>query len=473
MEERTDPGSLTAPAPVAEKNRIHALDVVRGFALLGILVPNIVAFGWPAAAMTDPAIMDATLGGNRWNTIGHDLTSIFTLGKMMALFSMLFGVGVIVYARKFDEANASERLGPDAIDRAHRELGENITYTCKDCGYDLAALLPEGTIAGDATCPECGVAQHTPRRLKLSTGAGLWYRRTLWLLAIGACHALFIWFGDILVWYAVTGLAAVWWLRRLNPKLQITLGVLGHLASTVLLLGASLAGVWAIEHGKIPEGTLMGDPVSEFEAYTGGVLDATLARLVSALSFWFMFLPLFLPGVTGLMLIGMGLARLGIITGARSTRYYAVLASVGTVGGLALTTGLFYGLEAVSPTHGSFLWQSMSQFVGIPISLGYMALLIWILKLGILRLATTALANVGRMALSNYLLQSLLCTTFFYGHAGGYYGKVDYPGLFAVIAGVWIINLVFSAAWLRFFRFGPAEWAWRSLNYWKPQPLRR
>jgi uncharacterized protein len=81
------------PHPIAEKQRFRSIDVVRGFALLGILVPNVVFFGWPSAAGVGPGYIDDTLGENRWNTSAHELTSIFTLGKMMALFSMLFGAG--------------------------------------------------------------------------------------------------------------------------------------------------------------------------------------------------------------------------------------------------------------------------------------------------------------------------------------------------------------------------------------------
>jgi uncharacterized protein len=149
------------------------------------------------------------------------------------------------------------------------------------------------------------------------------------------------------------------------------------------------------------------------------------------------------------------------------------MAILGLVGGLGLTLTVFYGLRAAYPTYGGFIWQSMSQFIGIPISLGYMGLIIWIVKLGVLKPLTGLLANVGRMAFSNYFLQTILCTLFFYGHGLGNFGTIDYPGLFLVIAVVWTINLVFSAVWLRFFRFGPAEWLWRSLTYMKPQALLR
>jgi uncharacterized protein len=374
---------------------------------------------WPAAAMVDPTIIEATLGPSRWNRIGHDLTSVFTLGKMMALFSMLFGAGVIVYARKFD----------------HEENGRF----------------------------------HT----RLSAGAWLWYRRTAWLLAIGFVHAVFLWFGDILFWYAICGLTAVWWLRRIGPRAQIVLGLAAHLFSSLLLLGLTAAGLWALEHGKMPGDTLMGDPAAEFTGYAGSYGATFAPRLAALAGYWFVYGPLMYPGVVGLMVIGMGLTRLGILTGERSTRFYASLALLGLFGGLGLTATLYFWTASRFGEDGGMIWSAFSQFVGIPISLGYMALLIWMVKIDLLRIVTSALANVGRMALSNYLLQTLLCTTFFYGYGGGYFARIDYPGLFAVVATVWTINLVFSALWLRFFRFGPAEWAWRSLTYWKPQPMRR
>lgn len=411
-----DHGVMDSPRPKAEGERIETLDLVRGFALLGILVPNIIAFGWPAAAMTGPSYMNEMLGEQRWNTIGHDITSIFFLGKMMALFSMLFGAGVVIYARKFDGA------------------------------------------AG---------------RSKLSTGAGLWYRRMGWLLLIGVMHGALLWYGDILAWYAVTGLALVWWVRRLDPKLLIALGVVAHLLSSVLMLVLSFFGIWAVESGHVPSGEIMGNPVAEINGYTGTYLDTLAVRLPTVLMFWFIYGPLFLPGVTGLMMIGMGLMRTGVLSGARSTRFYAVMAAAGLIGGFAVTVSLYNWLTGASTDYGGFLWQSVSQFVGIPISLGYLAALVLMLRFGVLRILTRLLSNVGRMALSNYLLQTVLCTTFFYGYGGGFFLKVTYPGLFAVIGGVWVVNIVFSAVWLRFFRFGPAEWAWRCLTYWRVLSIRR
>ena len=86
--------------------------------------------------------------------------------------------------------------------------------------------------------------------------------------------------------------------------------------------------------------------------------------------------------------------------------------------------------------------------------------------------AKKGLANVGQMAFTNYLMQSIICTLFFYGYGLGYYNQLKYHQLYFVVAAVWIFQLIFSAIWLRYYRFGPFEWLWRSLTYWKKQPMR-
>jgi uncharacterized protein len=83
------------------------------------------------------------------------------------------------------------------------------------------------------------------------------------------------------------------------------------------------------------------------------------------------------------------------------------------------------------------------------------------------------LANVGQMAFTNYLMQSIICTLFFYGYGLGYYGKLRLHQLYYVVGAVWVFQLIASAIWLRYFRFGPFEWVWRSLTYAKAQPMKR
>ena len=90
-----------------------------------------------------------------------------------------------------------------------------------------------------------------------------------------------------------------------------------------------------------------------------------------------------------------------------------------------------------------------------------------------LQTLTRPFAAVGRTALTNYLLQTVLCTTIFYGHGLGWFGSVDRLGQLGVVFGVWTVQLIVSPLWLKRFRYGPAEWAWRSLTYGKLLPLRR
>jgi len=103
---------------------------------------------------------------------------------------------------------------------------------------------------------------------------------------------------------------------------------------------------------------------------------------------------------------------------------------------------------------------------------GYIALLLLIIKSGMLRGVTATLASVGQMAFSNYILTSLICTALFEGYGAGLFGKLQRFELYAVVLFVWLVILVISPIWLRHFRFGPLEWVWRSLTYWKRQPFR-
>ena len=115
---------------------------------------------------------------------------------------------------------------------------------------------------------------------------------------------------------------------------------------------------------------------------------------------------------------------------------------------------------------------SVINWVGIGVSLGWMGILILICHRGCRSWIGNALAAVGRMALTNYLLQSLLCTYIFYGYGLGLYGSVERTGQMAVVVSVWIVQLILSPLWMKHFRFGPAEWAWRSLSYGRVQPMR-
>ena len=107
------------------------------------------------------------------------------------------------------------------------------------------------------------------------------------------------------------------------------------------------------------------------------------------------------------------------------------------------------------------------------VALGWVGLVMLVCKSGVAPRLTGVLAATGRMAFTNYLLQTVICTTIFYGHGFGLFGKVERLEQILIVLAVWVVLLVLSPVWLRYFRFGPAEWLWRCLTYMQAQPMRR
>jgi uncharacterized protein len=174
------------------------------------------------------------------------------------------------------------------------------------------------------------------------------------------------------------------------------------------------------------------------------------------------------------MLVGMALLKWRVLAGQRSRRLYLAL----MVGGFAIGFPLIiYGAERIFAASWSFRY---SVFFGYQfnyagslfVALGYTSMVMLICKSRRFKKLTSPLAAVGRMALTNYLLQTVICTTVFYGHGLGLFGQVERSEQMLIVFGVWALSLVASPIWLRFFRFGPAEWLWRSLTYRKLQPMR-
>lgn len=390
----------TAFQPCRVGERLPALDVLRGFALLGILVPNVVAFSHPLAALTDPAI----IGPGWWNRFGHDLTSTVFAGKFMFIFSMLFGAGVVMFDRK---------------------------------------------TAG--------------RPARLRDGAWLWHRRCLVLLGFGLIHAYLFWYGDVLTWYAVAGMTLLWWVRRLPARGQIVLGLGLYGLEAAVFGGLMLLAVQEVNAGRMAESEITGgDPAPELAGYLGDWGTAFDTRLDQSLMMHLVMGPLFLPALWGMMVLGMGMTRAGLLTGERGVRHHLRLGLKLTAIG-AVLTGVVYVWVQRSASHPGVVWQSVAQLVGIPLAIGYSQLVVALALRG--GAAARALGNVGRLALSNYLLHTLLFTTLMYGYAGGRFGSVHYPMLFVLVALAWGLNLSLSALWVRRFRFGPAEWLWRVGTY--------
>lgn len=402
--------------PTQQTERIVAIDVLRGFALLGILVMNIRMFATIFASYANPTVYVDWTGANRWVWLaGH----LFADLKMMAIFSMLFGAGIVLMTTRQE----SKGLG---------------------------------------TC-------------------GVHYRRMGWLLLIGLIHAYLIWPGDILVMYAFVGMI-VYWMRRWYVPVQIGLGLLLLVFGTLILLGAAMTMEnWPPE--SVAEMKAMWDPTvleidDELAAFGGSWLEQMPARAKLSIGWQtggFLFFGFWRVG--GLMLLGMGLYRLGIFSAKRTVRVYLAMTIIGFLVGLSIIySGYLRNVEAnfAFETSSMTSINALFNYVGsLFVALAWVGLVMLVVKAGALSWLTKALSAVGQMALTNYLMQSIMCTTIFYGHGFGLFGKFDYVQQMYVVFGVLIVELIWSPWWLKRYRFGPFEWLWRSLTYWRFQPLAR
>ena len=392
--------------PVPADQRIVALDVVRGLAVLGILGTNIQHFAMFAGTVRNPTLYGNLDGANFW---AYALTYTFVYQKFLPIFAMLFGAGILL-----------------AADR--REV--------------------------DGTDP-----------------APLHYRRMTVLLLIGMVHAYLIWYGDILVAYALCGMV-VFQFRRLPARVLIVLGAALLAVSPVIrVLFFVIPGILGGGGGNAGIEQVVAD---DLEAFRGPWLEQLRTRAAYVLEGQTTgFAVVLLWRASGLMAIGMGLYRLGVLTGQRSPRFYATLAGV-SLGIAVPVTAL--GLTACALTDWDhfgfwFLADQIIYWFGIVMSLAWISFVMLACRGGCRSWFGRSLAAVGRLALTNYLAQSLICTFLFYGHGLGLYGSVERAGQLAIVAGIWTVQLVVSPIWLRYFSYGPAEWLWRTLTYGRPADL--
>jgi uncharacterized protein len=181
-----------------------------------------------------------------------------------------------------------------------------------------------------------------------------------------------------------------------------------------------------------------------------------------------------------MMFIGIVLLRWGFFSNKLSTTTYAITLLIGY--GLGLPISYFYAVDAqvdwmlnVGPTVDNYRTVPFQLYDirRVLLALGHASLLLLIYRSQVVPWLMRALTAVGQMAFTNYLMQSIICSLFFYGYGLGYYGKLAFHELYYVVGVVWVFQLIISPIWLQYFRFGPFEWLWRSLTYWKRQPMIR
>ena len=195
------------------------------------------------------------------------------------------------------------------------------------------------------------------------------------------------------------------------------------------------------------------------------------------------FLPIEIWDSLALMLLGLALYQWGFLSGRWSTRDYAKVALIGYGIGLPLATYGFYRSYLYSPNLEASLrrmelvpidWvRLIYPFQRIFLVMAHIAAITLLYKSNDAKGLFRRLEAVGQMALTNYITHSVICTLFFFGYGLNYYGELEFYQIYFVVIAIWIVQLIVSPLWLRFFLFGPLEWVWRSLTYWKRQPFVR
>ncbi|NEX92515.1 DUF418 domain-containing protein, partial [Caulobacter sp. 17J65-9] len=303
----------------------------------------------------------------------------------------------------------------------------------------------------------------------------LW-RRLGWLAVFGVLHGAAIWFGDILLLYAVAGsLAAL--ARSWAPKRLFTVGALLLLGVILLEIASPVSSLFIpqarVEIAAYAAKAAAGMP-AEIAAYRGGLASALEANFKSWLILQVPSLIFYVWNALGLMMIGMGLLRTGVFQARRGAGLYVVLLLLGAAALGVIGWSAWGDVEAgqASPTWRAYVAIANATLAPV-VTLGYLALVALLLKASALRGVTSALANVGKMAFTNYLTQSVIMTTIFWSGRGfGLFGQLDRAELWTLVVTIWVLQIAWSQVWMHSFRYGPLEWVWRSLSHARRLPIR-
>jgi uncharacterized protein len=396
--------------PTTERNRLDSLDVIRGIALFGILFVNLTWF-------TGFAVLWGS-GNAHFETIeidGHLYWFINFLvdGKFWSIFAILFGIGIGLYFEKLTSSDS------------------------------MFVLI----------------------------------RRLTVLLVVGLLHGILLWFGDIIALYAATGFFVLFFRNCSNRCLLLTsiflmLLPLLHSALWLWIKYSFVSPDAAIEHP--PHGPY--DQLHYFES--GNLLDVIRTNWPFFIQRWFLavyegrFFKLL-----GLFLLGVYFVRQGWVSESSKKDRQAVILFAATL----LPAIILNYLHADFSTFGlaektiAGLWGSEAvETVGVPLmALSFFSLLILCVRFFVNSIIGRAFAAVGRMSLTNYLCQTVICMVLFYGFGFGLWGAFGISWTLLVIFALFFAQSIFSLIWLNNFRFGPLEWICRMLTYGKFLSLRK
>lgn len=429
---------VESPLPVQRADRIGLLDVTRGIGVLGILLMNIVGFGLPDA-YEDPTNWGGHEGAN---LMVFRVASLFFEGTMRGLFTLLFGAGALLFLTREGPTSSG------AMSRTH-----------------------------------------------------LYYRRTILLIVFGLLNGyVFLWEGDILFYYGVSGLV-LYFFRNLPTRALLATALVILTIPTLLNFRDyreytdTQARAQAAQQMMTADSWLTPDArgaIEELEAlnedhkpsssellYAADAIGSSYAsafRYLKGRTFYWettFFAQFGFAECLGMMLLGMALLRNGVLTGHASQAIYTTMLIVGYTLGLAINMHELRHLEASQFSVAAMMDNYLTYDAGrIPMTLGHVGLIGSLWHADMLARSKRTLSYVGQMALTNYLTQSIICMFIFTGAGFGLFGELQRYELYYIVAAIWIVQLLWSSWWLKRFHFGPAEWIWRSLTYGRRQPFR-
>ena len=433
--------STNLAAPVAQTERLVILDSLRGIAILAILLMNIPGFGLPHIAVSDPGVLGET--GKNYYT-WYIIDGVFD-STQRGMFSILFGAGIILFINRLE------------------------------------------------------------KRLPGTQPAEYFFRRQLWLLLFGLINVFVLLFsGDILYAYALCGMLLFAFIR-LSPKKLFIAAFICFLLSiarenknlyqdkSIINKGESIA---LSDTSTVKLNATQYEALEKMQAFKNNNSNEEKKKefektiTMTRGGFWDMYKIQSEEGITGqtigfysffwelvfLMLLGMGFYKTGIITATHPFKTYWLLFIIGFGIGLPLSyfhlqQEIHFGFNRYEITKSTFFgFRQIHRFFR---TMGFLGLIMLLYKGGWFKWFFNLMRPVGQMAFTNYLAQSIICGIIFYGIGFGMFGQLQRYELYYVVAALWVIQIIYSHIWLRYFRFGPLEWAWRSLTYWKKQPMKK
>ncbi len=423
--------------PVQEQNRIKAIDILRGVALLGILLMNIAGMGLPEPAYFDPSGWGGDTG---WNLRVFFINSLFFEGTMRGIFSMLFGAGVILFTARKEAAGA---------------------------GLELA---------------------------------NAWYMRTIWLIVFGLFHAyILVWNGEILFFYGIVGMF-LFPFRNVEPKRLIGFSVFILLLITALNINDSVKISRLYDKAMMATeietrgGDLSPDQQSDLETWEekhaemkpdeatkekivqnmrAGYFSAvkTMAPFTQFMQTTFFFRHGFLD-VLSMMLLGMGLFKLRVFHAELKPWIYGLMVLVGY--GVGLTVNWFETTSYIRDNFSVISYYKNQQTYDLGrifTTMGHVGLVMLCVKTSSLGFLKRSLTAVGRMALTNYIMHTVIATTTF--GIFRQFGQWERYQLYYLVLAIWVFQLILSPIWLKYYKYGPLEWLWRWLTYGQRPAFRR